>query len=54
MNNLRLLTGLFAVALSAVGAHAVAAEPQVTTLQQLFEVAEANSLRLRPSFSAET
>lgn len=51
MNNLRLLTGLFIVALSSGG---VCAHGQsVISLEQIFESAEANSVQLRPYYSAQ-
>lgn len=53
MNNLRLLTGLLAVILSSVGACAVGMYATVITLDELFEVAEKNSIRLHSSLSAE-
>jgi len=54
MNNQRLLTGLLAAALSGSWVCAFGQDASVTTLEQLFEVAERNSLQLRPSFSAES
>lgn len=53
MNNQRLLTGLLAVALSGAGVCAFGQDSTVTTLEELFDSAERNSLQLRPSFSAE-
>lgn len=53
MNNQRLLTGLLAAALLGAGVCASGQDSSVTTLEQLFETAERNSLQLRPSFSAE-
>ena len=53
MNNLRLLTGLFATILLANGVRAHEPIPQVITLPDLFEIAEANSTQLRPSFTAQ-
>lgn len=52
MNNLRLLTGLFTVALMGGGVCAYC--QSVTTLEEIFEVAERNSAQLRPSFTAES
>lgn len=51
MNNLRLLTGLFAIALSSAGLRAYS--QTVITLDELFASAEANSAQLRPYFTAE-
>jgi len=53
MNNHRLLTGLLAAALWSGGASAVSKTKQGITIEDLFEVAEANSAQLRPSLSAE-
>ncbi len=53
MNNHRLLTGLFISALLSGGVCAVGQEPEVMSLEKLFEVAESNSAHLKPSFSAE-
>lgn len=53
MNNQRLLTGLLAATLSGIGVCAFGQDTSVTTLEQLFETAERNSLQLRPSFSTE-
>ena len=53
MNNHRLLTGLLAAALWSGGVCAVGQTKQVFTIEDLFEVAEANSAQLRPSLSAE-
>ncbi len=53
MNNLRLLTGLLAATLMSGGVCAVADSPAVMTLDELFEIAEKNSVQLRPAFSAE-
>lgn len=52
MNNHRLLTRLLFVALSGAGACAVGVSQTVVTLEQLFAAAEANSVQLRPSFTA--
>ncbi|MCM1006262.1 MAG: TolC family protein [Prevotella sp.] len=52
MNNQRLLTGCISVLLS-VGICTHAHTPAVFTLEQLFEAADANSLQLRPAYSAE-
>ena len=52
MNNLRLLTGLLSVVLSGGGACAYG--QSVVTLEEIFESAETNSTRLRPSFTAQT
>lgn len=53
MNNLRLLTGTLAAILLSHGAHAAETERQVIPLEKLFEIAESNSVQLRPSFTAE-
>lgn len=53
MNNHRLLTGLFAATLLSAGVCANAQTRQVITVEELFEIAEANSAQLRPSFAAE-
>lgn len=53
MNNQRLLTGLLAAALLSGGVCAAASEKRIMTIEDLFEIAEANSAQLRPSFSAE-
>ena len=51
MNNLRLLTGLFAAALSNVGA--CAQGHRVVTLSEIFNVAEARSAQLRPAMTEQ-
>lgn len=51
MNNLRLLTGLFAAALSSVGA--CAQGHRVVTLGEIFNVAEARSAQLRPAMTEQ-
>lgn len=53
MNNHRLLRRLLAAALLGAGVCASGQDSPVTTLEELFEIAEKNSLQLRPSFSAE-
>lgn len=53
MNNHRLLTWLLAAAMSGGGAVAASSEAKVLTIEELFEIAEANSVQMRPSFSAE-
>lgn len=52
MNNLRLLAGLLCCALLSDGACAFG--QQVVTLEEIFESAEANSVQLRPSITAQT
>ena len=52
MNNLRLLAGLLLAAL--LGGAPRLYPQEVITLDRIFECAEANSARLRPSFSAQT
>ena len=52
MNNLRLLTGLLSVVLSGGGVCAYG--QSVISLEKIFETAEANSVQLRPSFTAQT
>ena len=51
MNNLRLLTGLFAAALSSVGA--CAQGHRVVTLSEIFNVAETRSAQLRPAMTEQ-
>lgn len=53
MNNYRLLTGVLLVTLSSGGVCAYGQNRQVVTIDQLFEIAETNSVQLRPSFTAE-
>lgn len=55
MNNHRLLTVLLAAALwsGAVCATTAPRAARVLTMEEIFEVAEANSLQLRPSFAAQ-
>lgn len=53
MNNLRMLGGLLVATLLSCGTYAVAQTRQVLTIENLFEIAEANSVQLRPSFAAE-
>lgn len=53
MNNHRLLTGLLVAALWSGGVYATAQNKQMLTIEDLFEIAETNSVRLRPSFTAE-
>lgn len=53
MNNHRLLAGLFIAALLGGGVRAVGQTKQVLTIEELFEIAETNSVQLRPSFTAE-
>ncbi len=56
MNNHRLLTRLLAAALSGGGvcvASVASASGTVMSIERLFEIAETNSVQLRPSFSAE-
>ncbi len=51
MNNLRLLTGLLSVALSSGGACGYC--QSVISLEEIYEIAEGNSLQLRPHLTAE-
>ncbi|MDE6574969.1 MAG: TolC family protein [Muribaculaceae bacterium] len=51
MNNLRLLTGLLSVILSAGGV--CVSGQSVVTLEEIFQTAEANSAQLRPSLTAQ-
>lgn len=51
MNNLRLLTGLLSIVLSSGGVCFYG--QSVTTLDEIFESAEANSAQLRPSLTAQ-
>ena len=53
MNNHRLLTGLIVAALCSGGVRAVGQIRQLLSIEELFEIAEANSAQLRPSFTAE-
>lgn len=53
MNNLRLLTGLLAATLLSGGVCAMDRNASVVTLEELFEIAEKNSVQLRPAFSSE-
>lgn len=53
MNNHGLLAGLLGVALLSAGVYADGKEQKVITLNELFEIAETNSVQLRPSFTAE-
>lgn len=53
MNNLRLLTGLSAAILLTHGVWADESFQEVISLEKLFEIAETNSLQLRPSFTSE-
>lgn len=53
MNNHRLLTGLLCATLLSGGVCSFAQTRQVLSMEDLFEIAEANSVQLRPSFSAE-
>lgn len=53
MNNHRLLTGLLAATLLSGGVCASGQSSQVMTIEDLFEIAETNSVQLRPSFTAE-
>lgn len=53
MNNHKLLIGLFAATLLSGTVHASDKSSQVMTIEDLFRIAETNSVQLRPSFSAE-
>ncbi|MDE5645608.1 MAG: TolC family protein, partial [Muribaculaceae bacterium] len=53
MNNHRLLTGLLSAFLLGGGVCAVAQSRQVFSMEELFEIAESNSVQLRPSVDAE-
>lgn len=53
MNNHRLLAGLLVATLWSGGVCAVGQTKQLFTIEDLFEIAEANSVQLRPSFTAE-
>lgn len=53
MNNHRLLTWLLAAALLTGGADVCGRTRRVITIDQLFEIAETNSIQLRPSFTLE-
>ncbi len=54
MNNLRLLAGLLCAGLLGGGVCADGRDSSVMTLEEIFEVAETNSARLRPSITAES
>lgn len=53
MNNLRLLAGLLFSTLPGVGLFAAGQTPTVMPLEELFEIAESGSARLRPALSTE-
>ena len=53
MNNHRLLTGLVAISLLSATVRAYGQNERIVSLEEIFETAEANSVRLRPSFTAE-
>ena len=53
MNNHRLLTWLLAAAMLSGGADVCGRTRRVITIDQLFEIAETNSIQLRPSFTLE-
>ena len=53
MNNHRLLTGLLAAVLLGCGTPVGNAQRSVISLEEIFQSAEANSVRLRPSFTAQ-
>lgn len=53
MNNLRLLAGLLAATLLSGGVCAVGQTKRVVSIEDLFDIAEANSVQLRPTLSAE-
>lgn len=53
MNNQRLLTGLCSIALSGASLCTATATERVVSLEEIFLTAEANSVQLRSSFSAE-
>lgn len=53
MNNLRLLAGLLAATLLSGGVCAVGQTKRVISIEDLFDIAEANSVQLRPTLSAE-
>lgn len=52
MNNLRLLTGLLLIALLSAGVCSYG--QSVITLEEIFKIAETNSVQLQPSFTAQT
>ena len=51
MNNHRLLTWLLAAAMLSGGADVCGRTRRVITIDQLFEIAETNSIQLRPSIT---
>ncbi|MDE6812718.1 MAG: TolC family protein [Duncaniella sp.] len=53
MNNHRLLTGLLVATLWSGGVRALGQTSRVMSIEDLFEIAETNSVQLRTSFSAE-
>lgn len=53
MNNHRLLTGLLIATLLSGGVCAFGQKKQMMTIEDLFEIAERNSVQLRPYFTAE-
>lgn len=53
MNNHRLLTGLLAAALLSGGVRAFGQTRRCLSMEELFDIAETNSVQLRPAFSAE-
>lgn len=53
MNNHRLLAGVLAAALCSGVVCADVQNQRIISLEELFEIAESNSLQLRPSFTAE-
>lgn len=54
MNNLRLLTGLLYIGLSGICGGMLVSAQEVYTIEKLFEIAESQSLLLRPSVTAES
>ena len=53
MNNQRLLAGLLCATLLSASVCAAGQHRQTFTIEEIFDIAEANSAQLRPSFSAE-
>ena len=52
MNNHRLLTGVLTALLLSGGVRAVGSNPEIITLEEIFQTAETSSVQLRPSLSA--
>ncbi len=53
MNNYRLLKGLCVTAFLSAAVHSYGSTATVISIERLFEIAETNSVKLRPSFTAQ-